>query len=200
MAKLGVDVDGVLADFVAAYDKLIIEMTEEDRFPKDVEYRTSWLYAEALGYDPKAIDAVWKFGIKKSRDFWATLPLMPDALKEIEKLNELSLSGEHEVTFVTNRFGLSAKLQTELWLNAHGMVFPTVVLAGDKAAASKLLKLDIYIDDKMSNVNDVMAMVRANNLLTRVYLRESPWNAGLKADEGVKLTSGVAGMLWTEGL
>lgn len=200
MAKIGVDVDGVLADFVGSYDKLIIEMTEEDRFPKGVEYRTSWLYAEALGYDKKAVDAVWKFGIKKSRDFWATLKPMPNAVKELTKLNELALSGEHEVTFITNRFGVAAKLQTELWINSLGYVFPTVILTGDKGVATRLLNLDMYIDDKMGNVNDVMAVVRANNMMTRVYLRESPWNQGLKEDEGVKVCSGVEGMLWTEGL
>lgn len=216
--RIGVDVDGVLANFDAGYNQVIVEATGVDRFPAEGPVATVWDYPEQVyGYSKKDINAVWKQVIKKSPTFWASLAPVEFAEATIVMLNAMALSGEHDVYFITARVGLSPKLQTESWLVALGMTLPTVIISDDKAGALSLLKLDCYIDDKLTHANRCMEVVRQQERLTRVYLKDTTYNQGpplttkpdvdswkedikVKRDAGLKVVNNVVEMLSAEGL
>lgn len=219
--RLGFDIDGCLANFRYSYEKLIVEVTGKDLFPKDKEYGTVWDYPEEIcGYSKSEIKGVWKHHITKSDRFWLEIPPLPLAVETIQVLNHLALSGEHEIYFITDRFGVMPKLQTEVWLAQLGMACPTVLLTGEKDDAMRILKLDAYVDDKLSHCNHCMAMVRQAGTPARVYMIDAPYNQGAemdptnmtegdltpaetlrtKRDPGVKVVSCVAEMLVAEGV
>lgn len=178
MAKVGIDVDGVLACFDPAFVKVMIEVTGEDRFGKDVEdldhFPPIWDFPQLYGYTDEQCKAVWK-EIHARRGFWQNLNPQPDAADAIRDLSRFRDAG-HEVYFVTDRGGVQAKRQTEDWLRDHGMEVPTVIISGQKGLALGLLNLDCYIDDKLTHANSCAMVVRQQQRLTRVYLLDRPWN------------------------
>jgi hypothetical protein len=182
MAKLGIDVDGVIADFNTAYIARIHGVTGENRFGDDAlgladgTWPPVWDYPEAYGYTPKQMKAVWK-SIGQDDQFWRNLQPLPDVWRKLSlRFHDLREAG-HEIYFITARSGFKVKHQTEHWLEHHGM-FPSVLIARDKGMATVLLGLDAYIDDRLSNCNETMQAVRFRGMLTRVYLKDAPYNQG----------------------
>ena len=170
--RLGFDCDGVLADFASDYQSLIIKVTGKDLFqPGDVENPPVWSWPEFRGYTKEDMTAVWKviaehhafsLGHRETRDCSTLRMLMPD------------LQRNHDVYFITNRVGETAKWQTESWLQFHlGMLNPTVLISAEKGLCAKALELDCYIDDNLDNANDV-AMKSPD---TRVYLLNRRYNS-----------------------
>lgn len=212
---IGIDVDGVLADFNEEFVKRVVAVTGEDRWGNDPENRDdfppTWDYPEAYGYSENQLKKVWR-DIKSDDLFWATLPPYSDTVDAVKALDGLRVAG-HDIYFVTSRPGVRAKWQTETWLMAHGMAVPTVIISGDKGQATRFLNLDIYIDDRLLNVNDVMRVVREDGRRTRVYLASRPWNDrpawkdeyppitewDQQVDPAVVRVSGVEEMLGMEG-
>lgn len=89
----------------------------------------------------------------------------------MEDLREARTRG-HEIYFITHRFGLAAKLQTEEWLKEQGMTNPTVLIAEKKAQVVEGLQLDVFVDDKPSNVTSVQEA----NPFTRCYVLDRAYN------------------------
>lgn len=174
MVRIGVDVDGVLADFNRAFIPRLIQTTGRDLFgPGYVP--TTWDYPQAAGYTQEEIDLTWRL-IKDSQTFWAGLHSYPDTSKSMALLADRIYTGD-DVYFITARSGVNAKWQTECWLSAR---FPwnappaaTVLLSGDKEGCARALDLDIYIDDRWSNAYGV-----SHTAGCRSYLLTRPWNAG----------------------
>ena len=216
MSVLGVDIDGVLADFINSYTDLFIELTGVDNF-KDryaPTFPSCWDYpTEVYDYTVKHTTEVWK-RIKKDMQFWLKLEPLVGTQETLEKLDTLRLDG-HDIYFVTSRPGLMAKWQTETWLQTHGFDVPTVIMHSDKASVVRLLQMDAYIDDHLMNANEVMRVVREEGMMTRVYLKDAPYNdrpvgdpdgapvelvAGAARDPGLKVVADAYGMLEEEGL
>lgn len=205
MSTLGIDVDGVLADFNRAYIALVVDTARDymaapdlpvtmvrevdgrqqtfyvpfsralDSYP-DV-FPAIWDYPQKqAGYPIRVMDAVWR-RIKKAPSFWSDISPLAGASEACAALEALSTQG-HDVYFITARPGVGAKRQTEEWLQRHGMTFPTVILSADKGTALKLLRLDAYVDDRLLNVNDAMRVTRVERMLTRIYLITRPYNLG----------------------
>lgn len=161
MLRLGFDIDGVLAEFTPAYQRLFIETTGRDDFhPGDGVNPPDWNWPELRGYTREEVDTVWAT-IRRDPTFW--LNLQPT--KHTSTLRALieHLERTHEVYFITSRMGDRVKRQTELWLYEHlgylmncRGVWPTVLIVGtgEKGAVCKALKLDAYIDDNWDNVVD----------------------------------------------
>jgi hypothetical protein len=159
--RIGFDVDGVLADFGAAF--------------RDVETR---LFGAGPGMmtprpekeDPRQSnrkpDVIWQ-DIQATADFWRTLkPIDEDAVRRI---HEMTIRHGWEVFFITKRpktKGQSVQRQTQQWLVEHGFDLPSVlVLGGSRGAAAKALRLDYHVDDSPQNCLDVKADSNANPIL-----------------------------------
>lgn len=173
--KIGFDIDGVLANFVGSYRNLLIRTTGIDRF-KDKAWWESWYWDLECGYDK--LDQKNAFDvIAQSRSFWYSLRSTMNC--STLALCIQSLEHEHDVYYITNRQGPTAKRQTEAWLSKYlpypsPEIRPTVLIASDKAAACKTLGLDAYIDDNYDNIVGVVMECKA----TRAYLLDQPWNKG----------------------
>lgn len=180
MAVIGLDCDGVLAEFTSAFVQRIIDVTGRDLFGRDKagwdeDFPPVWDFPqETYGYTDEEVDRTWK-NIRKDAEFWLRLKPLYGASEAVRELDFLRIAG-HDIYFVTARPGISAKRQTEDWLEGMGMHCPTVILGSDKGAYVKLLKMDAYIDDRLSNANQVMGTVRVGRLNTRVYLYHAPYN------------------------
>ena len=159
--RVGFDIDGVLADFVPAYQDLFIQLTGRNTFGAgDRRDPPEWNWPTLRGYTAAETSAAWG-EIKKSSTFWLNLsedrgcPTLRGMVPELER--------NHEVYFLTTRVGLRPKRQTEIWLWDHlgysrlAMVWPTVGVAAhrQKGHLVKGLALDAFIDDNLDNVNDI---------------------------------------------
>ena len=198
MSVIGIDLDGVLANFNSAYVKRVIEVTGEDRFGV-IDWQTfpsCWSYDVAAGYTEQQITAVWK-SIKKDPWFWQSLSPIPGAIETLEVLDRMRHEG-NDIYFITNRPGYGAKLYTERWLASYSCSIPTVIISANKGLYVTDLGMDAYIDDNTPSANEVMREVREADMLTRVYLRDASYNQAQR-DVGLVVVPDVWEMLRLEG-
>lgn len=176
--KVGFDIDGVLADFVRAYNRLIVAKTGRDLFqPEDWTNPPVWDYPEYRGYTDAEIADVWTW-IKASPTLCYALDPTDECSTMAMMLPELE--HKHDVYYITTRTGAGCKRQTEAWLYRYlpykeTGVTPTVLIVGKgtKGAAARALGLDCFIDDNRDNCIDV-----AVNSNARSYLLSRAYNAG----------------------
>lgn len=189
--RIGFDLDGVLVNFIEAYQRLVIETAHGlDLFqPGDNLDPPCWNWPEYRGYSADTMKRVWAT-ITASRSFWYSLKPLADC--STLGLCIQSLEHEHDIYYITSRPGPYAKRQTEAWLRRHlpypfADVNPTVLIASDKGAAAAALRLDAYIDDNLDNVKSVLAQSGK----TRTYLLNKRYNQG-EARVGLTLTKAIA--------
>lgn len=158
MSPIGFDVDGVLAKFTAAYQRLFVRIDGRELFqPGDEENPPTWHWPQMRGYSEDTAKSVWEH-IMRDPSFWSRLAPLDGA--ETLSMCIAELERKHDVYFITNRPGENAKQQTEEWLrNYIGLTSPTVLISGDKAACCAALKLTAYVDDFLENIE---ACVQAN--------------------------------------
>lgn len=168
---LGIDIDGVLADFNSSYIELVKEVTGRDLFPEGYnrEQIKTWNYPEYHAYTKEEIDKVWEV-IAESYDFWYDLNAYEDAEAFGMALQDLDTA----TYFITSRIGKRVKEQSEDWLTKHlGIVNPTVLISSQKGECCHALKVNYYIDDKNENCQDVLT--RSPKTLCAMLAR--PWNS-----------------------
>lgn len=175
--RIGVDIDGVLADFNSAYIDLCIAVAGADYFPPRPFDIPTWNYPEFYSYTDAEVSRVWR-AIEDDASFWRDLKAYDDAREALGKLALLEL-GNADVYFVTSRPGQTAKEQTEAWLRMHGWDRATVLISSAKGAVAKALKLTHYVDDRDLNCVDV----RDTSPSTAVYVVDRPWNRNLQATD-----------------
>ena len=177
--RIGFDIDGVLAAFVPAYQALTVRLAGGDNkfHPDDIINPPCWNWPEFRGYSDDLMKQVWG-EIVASPNFWRRLLPISMNVNALELVIE-SLEHRHDVYFITSRPGMSAKRQTEGWLTTYLLyddpdVRPTVLLASDKGAVAKALKLDCYLDDNLDNIKSVLR----ESPKTRAYLLNRSYNRG----------------------
>lgn len=170
---IGVDVDGVLADFNRSFIELVVEETCRDLLPPRPFDIPVWNYPQYYGYTDSEVARVWEI-IEQHPSFWARLSPYTDIFDSSIYLRDAMAAG-HDVYFVTSRPGLTSKRQTETWLWQQGFPNPTVLISSAKAAIAGALKFDAYIDDRWENAVGVAGTNTKSVLLNR------PWNAGYNA-------------------
>jgi len=176
--RIGFDCDGILANFIPAYQALTVKVAGCDLFaPNDVNHPPCWDWPQYRGYSADTMAAVWQ-RIATSPNFWLGLEPIWDSMNTLALCIE-DLEQNHDVYFITARPGYRAKRQTESWLKTYlpyddDAIHPTVLLSNNKGAAAKALKLDAYVDDNLDNVKAVLQ----ESQQTRVYLLNKSYNQG----------------------
>ena len=193
--RIGFDLDGVLADFNTGFANKLIDVTGENKFSwfDNLSQPPCWDWPKAAGYTSKQIDATWR-AVDDDPSFW--MSLLP--LRGVADFNAADGLFEEDVDvyFVTKRDSPTAKDQSEVWLaDQIHLMYPTVLITGDKGLACKVLRLDAYIDDKVENVQ---AVVKESSW-THAYLLDQPWNRHA-ADIGWTRVHKVEDMLIAEHL
>lgn len=100
--------------------------------------------------------------ISESNNFWMKLAPLPEGQALMELMRGMETA--HQLYFVTDRAGKTAKFQTEAWL-LKWFELPTVLISGAKGPIAKALKLDLYVDDKAENCTSVVEETGGNTVV-----------------------------------
>lgn len=178
--KIGIDLDGCLADFNTGFRQRCIDVTGVNHFddlPNGQPYfPLVWDWPAAVGYTSEQVTSIWA-SVRADRSFWYTLSPYPDTVTLLARLRDRIALGD-EVYFVTDRKGIDAKLQTEAWLNSYGLPKPTVLLSPHKGLVARALQFNRYLDDKWENALSVACIDNWGTYRCQSYLLDRPWNRG----------------------
>lgn len=157
--RIGIDVDGVLANFRAAFHQASLEcLRRELEEPEDPKGPQALLH--------KDVKRVWDW-IEKRQNWWMDLePYEPD---QIARLYSTTRAAGWEVFFMTNRppsAGDSVQFQTQWWIERHGFYLPAVLtVPGSRGEVANGLRLDLLIDDLSINCVEVVSASPCKALL-----------------------------------
>ena len=195
--RLGIDLDGVLSSFNEAFIPFVKERTGVELPPLSENYPDTWNYHTDAGVTPAQDAELWK-AISESFNFWLRLKPLPESVELLKKLAVLET--QHDYYFITSRPGATAKFQSEAWL-VKWFTLPTVLIAKAKGPIAKSLKLDLFIDDKPENCNEV---VDATDGKCIVLMPERPYNRNIIVDHRVQrvknLEKVLGQILWPNGV
>lgn len=160
----GIDIDGVLADFVTALNDLAFRVTGKHLQNPPL----TWNYQrEPGGLTPEEESKLW--GMVQSSGFWQRIrPLA--SMVEFGRLRKLEFY--HPLYFITTRGGDYAKWETEEWLRGQDFHNPTVLISPNKGPVARGLGLTHFLDDKPENCLDVWK----ESPETKVYLLDATYN------------------------
>lgn len=155
MLRLGVDVDGVVADFRSAFRALA--QRELGRAADDVEKELS----------KPDVDRLWRT-VAGSVNWWVGVP--PYEPDQISRLYTESRRCRWEIFFMTSRpasAGDTVQLQTQVWLEKYGFILPSVLTApaGARGELARSLRLDLTIDDRMVNCLEIISASNSKALM-----------------------------------
>lgn len=170
--RIGFDIDGVLAAFIPAYERMFVLETGRNTFPPiGPDSVPEWNWPTRYGYTSEETRAVWA-RINSNSAFWKTLEPTPDFDAFFDW--QVWQTPDVEMYFVTSRPGTCPKDQTEQWFLRHLGTVPTVLISDEKGMVCRALKLDYYVDDKLENIEDVAVKSPQTfaYLLDRAYNRE----------------------------
>lgn len=164
--KIGIDLDGVCADFVGAFRKLAQATIGK---PADAAPSVDWDFSN-WGISDAEMDQLWK-QIRATPNFWYTLA------PEGGTSALLQAYRKHRLFFITTRVptvGLPVEEQSARWLDANFNIgYPTVLVTKKKGLVAQALELDAFIDDKLSNCDEVFPVVNATYLKDTSYNQEA---------------------------
>lgn len=157
--KIGIDIDGVISDFVTSFRKLVKEEYGIDFGYDDIHQHDLW---KVLGIQK---DEVLKLILKT---FEYDLGFQPGAVDGIKKLYE-----KHEIVLVTAR-PLESKQTTINWLKKHKIPHHDLIFTreGEKHN-NKELSFDVIIDDNLEEITNWIGKA------TQILVYNHPWNKSL---------------------
>jgi 5'(3')-deoxyribonucleotidase len=149
---LGVDLDGVVADFAKGLKPIAAEWlgVPIESLTDEISYGFGeWGLERAGGYD-----ALHRFAVKE-RQLFATLPPLPGAPAALRRL---AARPEVRIRIITHRlyipwFHREAIRQTSEWLEQHGIPYWDLCFMRDKAAVGA----DLYLEDNPDNITALRA-------------------------------------------
>lgn len=182
MIRIGLDIDGVFADFNTSFLRLLHHQTGRilggcgdlrEANNTGRHYPTTWNWMAAYGYHPEELKRAWAVVDEPHNGWWNTLEPIHGHARTHAILYDLTHNRYVEPYFVTNRTGDFARKQTHDWLKRHGAFGPQVLVTADKGLVAKALKLHYLIDDYHQNIE----LVATESPDTKLALYEAAYNA-----------------------
>jgi hypothetical protein len=162
--RIGLDVDGVLADFRSAFRAL----ARPHAPAADIDESSP---AADLPLAPARIRQLWDV-IARTPNWWLQLDAYEP--EQIQHLYALARQHRWEVFFLTKRpksGGDTVLVQTQWWLEQNGFYMPPVItVPGSRGELANALRLDLVVDDRMENCAEVISSSSAKAVL---MLRDS---------------------------
>ena len=159
--RIGIDIDGVLADFRSAFHETAVRLLRHDvDDTQDLEALTPLSAAD--------VRRVWDH-IATAQNWWMEVPAYePD---QIARLYSLMRAGGWEVFFMTKRppsAGDSVQFQTQWWIERFGFYLPAVMtVPGSRGDIANGLRLDLILDDQLINCVEVISTAPAKAVLVQ---------------------------------
>jgi hypothetical protein len=153
VVNIGIDLDGVLANFSLQYSKMAAVLYGYDIMPiiKSNQEIKNWNWSEWYPITREQETVLW-YEIKNTENFWTRLPVIDNENTKnlVNLINSYTVSSKSRlnVYFITSRIetaGMSAKNQSEAWLSNIGIKSPIVLVSENKGDLAKILKLDFLI-------------------------------------------------------
>jgi hypothetical protein len=157
--RIGIDIDGVLADFRSAFHAAARRCLRRDIEDSDD--------LETVGpLSPEDVRRVWEH-IAKTQNWWMDVPAYePD---QIARLYSVMRAVGWEVFFMTKRppsAGDSVQFQTQWWIERFGFYLPAVMtVPGSRGDVANGLRLDMIIDDQLINCVEVISTAPTKAIL-----------------------------------
>jgi 5'(3')-deoxyribonucleotidase len=148
---LGVDLDGVCADFYTRMREIAAEWFEKPL--KDLTQDVTYGLPEWGVAGPAQYESLHRFAVTE-RNLFGTVPIIPGARRVLRKLSD---DGYH-IRIITHRlfiryFHAIAVEQTIQWLDHHGIPYSDLCFMKQKEQVGA----DIYIEDTPKNVLSLRA-------------------------------------------
>jgi hypothetical protein len=149
--RIGIDIDGVLADFRTAFHETAVRCLRHDvDDTPDLESLSPLSAAD--------VRRVWDY-IAAAQNWWMEVPAYePD---QIARLYSLTRASGWEVFFMTKRppsAGDSVQFQTQWWIERFGFYLPAVLtVPGSRGDVATGLRLDLVLDDQLINCVEVIS-------------------------------------------
>ncbi len=190
--RLGFDIDGVLANFQAAFRATAVRIVHgevEDFDPGESPQSESPLA-------PGAVRRVWDH-IAKAPNWWMEIDAYePD---QIARLYSLTRAAGWEVFFLTKRppsAGDSVQFQTQWWIERFGFYLPSVLtVPGSRGDVANALRLDLVVDDQLINCVEVVSASPTKAILMQrtpdSAARDHATNRGIGVVSSLKDALGV---------
>jgi len=181
MLRLGIDVDGVVADFRSAFRAL----AERELGIAGEDAESDLTKAD--------IDRLWRT-VAGTSNWWLGVP--PHEPEQIGRLYARVRQSSWEVFFMTSRppsAGDSVQLQTQVWLERHGFLLPSVLTApaGARGELARSLRLDLALDDRIVNCLEITSASNSKAVMVLRNPVESNARASAEA-RGVGVVSTLA--------
>lgn len=157
--RIGIDIDGVLADFRTAFRATAMRCLRRDIAETEDDDMTGPLSDED-------VRRVWEH-IGKTQNWWMDVPAYEP--EQIARLYSVMRAVQWEIFFMTKRppsAGDSVQFQTQWWIERYGFYLPSVLtVPGSRGEVANGLRLDLIVDDQLINCVDVISAAPAKALL-----------------------------------
>ena len=146
---LGVDLDGVCADYYPFMRRVVAEWLGRD--PDSLPEQVGWDMAE-WGVEPGEFHKVHRFAVVQ-RNLFLDMGMIPGAGPSLRRLSNLGV----RIRIITHRliiehFHQVAVAQTVAWLDRHGIPYWDLCFMGEKGAVNA----DLYVEDSPHNVEALL--------------------------------------------
>jgi hypothetical protein len=152
--RVGFDIDGVLANFRAAFRTVAIRVIGKEIAEPDEPDSPQGGAALSASHVRQA----WEH-IAKPPNWWMSVDAYEP--EQIARLYSLTRAGGWEVFFLTKRppsAGDSVQFQTQWWIERFGFYLPSVLtVPGSRGDVANALRLDLVVDDQLLNCVEVVS-------------------------------------------
>jgi hypothetical protein len=159
--RIGIDLDGVLADFRSAF-----RATAMHCLRRDVDDPAAALEGTPGSLTDKDIRKVWDH-IARTPNWWMEVPAFEP--EQIARLYACTPASAWEVFFLTKRpasAGDSVQFQTQWWIERFGFYLPAVLtVPGSRGDIANGLRLDLIVDDQLINCVEVVSASASKAML-----------------------------------